>query len=124
MVEINAGDRKDGGVVEGGCTVNSGVVTNIGSYPVGCLVAGIRQNGLLPSLQGYVSVSETVILENKGRVYAHILSSVAKLVYVVEKMAWVGERERGGIGTECSEEEGNEGEYEIGGVCFFLLHLT
>jgi len=80
MVEINAGYGTDIGVVQRGSTVHSGVAAHLGSNPIGCLVAGIRQNGLLPSLQGYISVSETVILEDKRRVNGDILSSVAELV--------------------------------------------
>ncbi|RDX70943.1 hypothetical protein CR513_49759, partial [Mucuna pruriens] len=84
---INAGHGADLGVIRRGSTVNSGVAAHVGSNPIGCLVARIRQNGLLPSLQGYISISETVIFESKRRVYAHIFSSVAELVSVVEKLA-------------------------------------
>lgn len=87
MVEINAGNGTDLGDVQSGSTVNSGVTAHVGSNPIGCLVTGIRQNGLLPSLQGYISVSETVIFESKRRVNDDILTSVAELVSVVEKLA-------------------------------------
>jgi len=76
-------------------------------------------------LQSYVSVSETVIFENKGGVNGDILPSVSELVSVVEKVARLGERDRGGIGT-CAQENGNEEKEkcEMRGVCLFLLHLT
>lgn len=88
MVEINAGNGTDLGVVQRLRTVNTRVVAHIGSDPVGRELLRIREDGLLPCLQRYVSVSDTVILEDEGWVYGDILSPVTELVPVVEKLAF------------------------------------
>lgn len=132
MVEIDAGDCFNVGVVRRRSTVNSGVVADIGSDPIGGEVHWVGKNGLLPRLKSNVSVSKTRVLELEIWVDGDALSSVAILVFVVKKLAManvvyfrVGES---AIANESRAQGGEERKYEEDGDnngcmgCF--LHLT
>lgn len=123
MVEINTCDRSDLRVVKCGSTENSFVVTDIRSNPVLGNILGIGKNSLFQSLQCYISIFYPVVLERKRWVNGHILSPVAKLIPVVEKLTLLDVQgfdvaettmaDNGGWlrGTDtecCAEEESNE----------------
>lgn len=91
MVEIYPGDGTDPAVIRSAGAEHSGVVTDIGSDPVEGDVVGIRENGLLPSLESYVSASEPWILEDERRIYGDVLATVAELVAVVEELSALDE---------------------------------
>lgn len=119
MVEVDSGDGVDLVVVERRSAENSGVVADFGSDPVGGEIHGIGENGLLPCLQSDVGVSDPVVLESQGRVDGHVLSSVAKLVSVIQKLALpdvmcFGIRESAmadeATGVVCSGDRGQYGE--------------
>lgn len=138
MVEVDAGDGVDLGVVDGGRAVHARVVAHARSDPVGRVVVGVGQDGLLPRLEGYVGVPDPGVLEGEGRVDGDVLAAVAELIPVVEQLALldvrglgVGEAAAmggarvellrcggGGGGAEEEDEGGEEGEMGL------LLHLT
>jgi len=91
VVEIDTGDCTDPAIIGSARAENSGVATDIGSDPVEGDVVGIREDGLLPSLKSYVSTSESWVLEDERRIYGHVLSTVAELVAVVEKLSALDE---------------------------------
>lgn len=87
VVEVNAGDGSDRAVVGSQSTEHSSVVADIRSDPIPGEIERVRENSLLPSLQCYVSISESLVFEDQRRVYFHELSPVTVLVPVVEQLA-------------------------------------
>lgn len=141
VVEVDAGDGADLGVVDGGRAVHARVVAHVRSDPVGGVVLGVRQDGLLPRLEGYVGAPDPWVLELERRVDADVLPAVPVLVPVVQQLALLdvhglgvaeeaaaaaamegaqAEVLRGGAGGAEEEEEEGGDEEEMG----LLLHLT
>lgn len=86
MVEINAGNRPDLRVIQRRSTENTCVVTNIRSKPIHSEIERIGENRLLPSLKSDVSISNPLILKYESRIDGYLLSAVAELIAVVEKL--------------------------------------
>lgn len=135
VVEVNAGDGSDRAVVESRSTEHPGVAAHTRSDPVTSEIERVRENSLLPSLQCYVSISESRVLENQRRVYFHELTAVAELVAVVEQLALldvvsfgVGETSMGDnvAGRECGSKEESSSEKKKRKIkeSGLLLHLT
>jgi len=95
VVEVDSGDGADLRVVKGLSAENVGVVADIGPHPVEGKVFGIRENGLLPCLQRYVRVLQTVVLEAERGIYGYFFPSVTVLVLVVQKLALLDEGDFG-----------------------------
>lgn len=87
VVEIDAGDGQDRGVVRCRSAENSGVVANTRSDPIGCEVLGIGENSFFPSLESNVGCSETRVWEDQRWTNGHKLASVSELVSVVQKLS-------------------------------------
>ena len=58
MVEVDSGDGGGVGIVWGRCTVDSGVVADVGSTPVGGEVFGVGGDCMFPCLEGFVGFYE------------------------------------------------------------------
>lgn len=65
MVDIDCGNRAKARVIRCGPAVDAGVAADVGPLPVAGDVVGVRQHGFLPSLQCYVGILESGVLEVK-----------------------------------------------------------
>lgn len=86
MVKINPRHCSDLGVVKCASTVNPSVVTNFRSNPIPSEIERIREYSLLPCLQCYISIFDSIVFENQRWVYGDIFTSVTELVPVVKKL--------------------------------------
>ena len=59
MVEVDAGDSVDVGIIGRRCTVNAVVLAHMVAVPVGGEVLGIRGDGMFPCLKSIVSFDES-----------------------------------------------------------------
>ncbi|KAF5934729.1 hypothetical protein HYC85_025858 [Camellia sinensis] len=87
VVEIDASDGEDRGVVRRRSAENSGVLANTRSDPIACEVLGIGENSFFPSLESNVGCSETRVWEDQRWTNGHKLASVSELVSVVQKLS-------------------------------------
>ena len=123
MVEINAGDDSDVRIVWRRSAEDSDVVADIGSDPVSGEIERIREDRCFPGLESNVGRSEIRIRKFEARIYFHLLSAVAELVKVVQKLplpddadfrigsSFTGECARRRARKE-EEKEGDEGNKE------------
>ena len=86
MIEIDAGNSTNVGVVQCGSTVNAGVGADIRSDPISCLIQRVGQNGEFPSLKCNVGVSDPFVFENERWVDGNFLATVAELISIVQKL--------------------------------------
>lgn len=91
MVKINAGHHRNIRILQRGSTKDALVLADFGPDPVPSEIKRIRKNRLLPGLKCNVGVSLPRVLESVRWGHRHILSSVSKLILVVEKLPMADE---------------------------------
>lgn len=86
MVQINAGDSTDRGIIRCRSAKHSVITAHIRSDPISGQIVRVRENSLFPGLKGNVGISDPRVFKPETRVDGHFLATVAELVRVVEEL--------------------------------------